>query len=334
MFQRFTSEQIAHFDAQYRQRYVLYRSVSLAVEDHEACRGGLRAPEVWHEVLELERQLASQEDMEHFIALERTNLMNKYAQFCSWDGEKWIAEGGKRTEAEIERSTMCVLLALGMRLAQYRDDKPNPYQPVMDRILLMATNCRDLTMVDALANAYYDEEDIQEERGLIAPAEDVLQTHGHTTLSPEMIRVRKRMVPIFQFFHNVLKQGHVKLGPGYTYASIATIWNKLLNEETILRQLLARTSIVNTIAEKHPDAPESIKEGGYNIKMILNLIGILIEKKVILESTRTVSGLFFADNKTIHFMPSRYANFHTGASGLANQEMLDMIHLIIIDSKS
>lgn len=329
MFQRFTQQQIDKLDDEYCRKYVLYNSVSSAVEEWESSKGGLRAVEVWHEVLALEQRLPTHVRMDRYIASERTQLLQKYDSFAVWNGKEYVPSGRVRTEEEIERSVMCILFAFDMRLGQYYDDVVNPYQNIIDRIQMIAVQCRYPEMVWDLVNAFYDEEDIEEDIGNVAPEEDVLAPYKTLHLPPELKKIYDQMLPMVKYYHKVLSE-RVRIGPEFNYRTFAAIWNDLLHNEDILRQLTIPSSRVpNTLGKHDANAPEFAKSGRYNLKMIMNIIGIMLEKDVLLESIENTRKLFFDDTKDEHFKASRYANFEKGGSGLKNKEMLEVIYRII-----
>lgn len=134
-----TEAEIAKMDTEYSRGYVLYNAISAAVEDYEGSRGGLRAPEVWREVLSLEEKLPKAPRPDRFISSERTRLKNEFRRFLVRGADKKLYYEGleNRPNKDVERSVICVLLAFGMRLASYPDDMQNPYEPIMERIRLI-----------------------------------------------------------------------------------------------------------------------------------------------------------------------------------------------------
>lgn len=329
MFQRFTQQQIDILDDEFSRKYWLYNPVSSAVEEWESSKGGLRAVEVWSEVLDLERRLPSHFRMDRYIASERTQLLKKYESFSEWDGKEYKPAGKVRTEEEIERSVMCILLTFDMRLGQYYDNLVNPYQPIIDRIKTIAVNSRFPEMVWNLTNALYDEEDIEESMGSKAPEEDVLAPYKKILLPPELKKIHEQMLPMVQYYHKILAD-NVSIGPQFNYQTFAAIWNDILYSPDILRQLtLTSSRVPNTLGKHDPNAPEFAKSGRYNLKLIMNIIGIMLEKEVLLGSIEDIRKFFFDDAKDEHFKSSRYANFERKVSGLKDKEMLGVIYSMI-----
>lgn len=329
MYQRMSDEEIAKYDELYSRTYWLYNPISSAVEDHESRNGGLRAVEVWHEVLELEKRLPKHARMERYIAVERTNLMQLLDGFCVLENGKQKVTVAQRQKEEIERSVMCILLAFGMRLAQYWDNRINPYDHIMERIRYMAIQCDDKQMVWDIANAYYDEED--EEEALLnetAPQEDVLAPHRQIFLSAELGRIRNKMMPIIQYFCNVLIR-EAGITRSFTYESFAAIWGDILYNEDILREMMITSKIKNTIGEHNPQAPEEVKASDYNLKLILNIIGIMSAEKVIRTNPTNTRPLFFDNAMDKYFIESAYMKFGTGDSGIPTKKMYDDIVNII-----
>lgn len=329
MFRRLSEEEINRLDSEYSHKYVLYNSISSAVEDIESSKGGLRAVEVWQEVLGLEERLPQHFRMDRHIATERTNLMNKYDRFIFMQGDKWCYETPEKRKAEeIERSVMCVLLAFGMRLAQYWDNMVNPYEPIMERIRKMALQCQDKEMVYRLTCAYYDEEEIEEGYGNVAPEEDVLQPHKKQILPIELQPVHKKMSVVFNYFSCALAT-ETKISSEYTPESFANIWNDLLLNENILRELQRTSRIENTLGKRDPEAEDEVKANDYNLKMVLNIIGILISKNVVLTTATNASKMFFDDTKDKYFKEREFMKFGTGDSGIPDEKMYDYICKVI-----
>ena len=142
---RLTEAEIDTLDAEYSRIYPLYNVISTVVEDYEGSKGGLRAVEVWREVLDLETRLPTAPRPDRFIASERTRLMKKFRRFMVYyKGELCRESAEDRSDEDVERSLICVLLAFGMRLASYPEGMDNPYEPIMRRIRKMALQCKDL----------------------------------------------------------------------------------------------------------------------------------------------------------------------------------------------
>lgn len=334
MFNRIKQEKVEALDEEYSRKYALYNPVSSAVEEWESSKGGLRAVEVWKEVLDLEKRLPKHHRMDRYISSEWTQLLQKYDSFMVWNGKEYVPQTTPRTEEEIERSVICILLVFAMRLGQYNDNCVNPYQPIIERIQRIALESRFPGMVLAITNALYDEEDREEEMGNVAPEEDVLAPYNNPVLSPEHQRLFEQLYPIAQFYKQVL-DSKVPIGADFSKSSFTAIWDAIFRNEAILRQLNAFSSRVkNTLKDRHPKAPKSAIGNQYNLKMMMNIMGILLERKVLNGTIGQVRQLFFSDTKDEHFKAGRYADFNGGKSGLKNQEMLDVIYTIIEDKRN
>ena len=320
---RMTEAEIAQMDTEYSQQYVLYNAISAAVEDYEGSRGGLRAPEVWREVLLLEERLPKAHRRDKFIASERTRLMKDFRRFTFRGADKKLYYEGKedRTDKEVERSVMCVLLAFGMRLASYPDNLPNPHERIMERIRQMALQCEDLEMVAAITNEYYDGEDYEEELGNFVPEEDVLKPHVKPRLTKELQEIHDRMRPVFHYFWAALMGAEV-VSVEWGEEGLGAIFDDLMMNESFLRTMTKTTKIENTLVDddiKEGDEYYIVKTSDYNLHLVLNIIGVMIEQGVVTSNKSTTRQLFFAEqSKDKYFNPNYFRQF--GKSGSAFSE--------------
>ena len=326
---RLTEAEIDDLDAEYSRNYPLYNVISAVVEDYEGSKGGLRAAEVWREVLELERRLPAAPRPDKFIASERTRLLKDFRRFMVKRGGKLCYEtAADRSDDDVERSLICVLLAFGMRLASYPEGMDNPYEPIMKRIRLMALQCKDLEMVAAITNEYYDAEDEEEALGLFVPEEDVLKPHIKPRLTREMQQIHDRLEPVFNYFSTALvyeKAVRANIADQDFYA----IWHEILLNESILKELdKPNNNLQNTLKDddiKEGDRYYIVKSDSYNLKLVLNIIGVMMEKKVVTTNISATRKKFFGDTKDKYFNPRFYKMFGTSDSAFPSKEMYSLI---------
>lgn len=320
---RMTEAEIAQMDTEYSQQYVLYNAISAAVEDYEGSRGGLRAPEVWREVLLLEERLPKAPRKDRFISSERTRLMKKFRRFkIRWSDGKVYWEGKEdRPDKGVERSVICVLLAFGMRLASYPDNMPNPYEPIMKQIHKMMMMSEDKEALATIVNEYYDGEDYEEELGNFVPEEDVLKPHVKPRLTKELQEIHDRMLPVFHYFCASLEAAEV-VNEDWDEKGFSGIWDELLMMEPVLRAMVKTTGIKNTLKDdevKEGDSDYIVKSDAYNLHLVLNIIGVMIELGVVTSNISATRQLFFAEqSKDKYFNPKYFKQF--GKSGSAFSE--------------
>ncbi len=331
---RMSESEIAVMDAEYSRRYVLYNAISTAVEDYEGCRGGLRAPEVWREVLLLEERLPKAPRPDKFIASERTRLMKEFRRFLVRDTNKkpYYESKEDRTDKDVERSVICVLLAFGMRLASYPEGMPNPYERIMERIRQMALKCEDLEMVEAITNEYYDGEDDEEALGNFVPEEDVLKPHVKPRLTKELQEIHDKMEPVFTYFRTALECEGV-VSDDWGEEGFAAIWDDLLMMEVVLRAMVKTTGITNTLKDddiKENDKSYIVKTDGYNLHMVLNIIGVMMEQGVVTSNISETRKFFFEQpSKDKYFNPNYVKKFGTSDSAFVSEAMYNNIVEII-----
>lgn len=336
---RLTEAEIETLDAEYSQTYQLYNVISTVVEDYEGSKGGLRAVEVWREVLELEKRLPKAPRPDKFIASERTRLMKDCKRFWIRGGNKPCPETQTdRKPEDVERSVVCVLLAFGMRLASYPEGMENPYEPIMERIRKMALQCSDLKMVAAITNEYYDAEDEEEGMGNFVLEEDVLKPHVKPRLTRELQQIHDKMSPVFHYYSTALACEGV-VHTDVSEAQFYGIWDDLLMNESILRKLEDTSSnIVNSLKDddvKDDDEYAIVLTDQFNLKLVLNIIGVMMEehngKKLITSNISTTRKLFFEDAKDKYFNPRFFKQFGTADSAFPSETMYNMVLKIIDD---
>ena len=316
-------------DAEYSLQYPLYNAISTAVEDHEGSHGGLRAPEVWREVLLLEERLPKAPRPDRFISSERTRLKKDFRRFQVLVNKKLYLEGKEdRPEKEVERSVICVLLAFGMRLASYPDGMPNPYERIMERIRQMALQCKDLEMVAAITNEYYDGEDDEEALGNFVPEEDVLKPHVKPRLTKELQQIHNRIKPVFDYFCAALESAEL-ISDDWGEKAFGAIWDDLLMMEPILRTMVKSTGIKNTLQDdaiKEEDPDYIVKTDTYNLHLVLNIVGVMIEQGVVTSNISATRKLFFPEqSKDKYLNPNYFKKFGTSDSAFTSEEMYNSI---------
>lgn len=325
-------------DAEYSRQYVLYNAISAAVEDYEGSRGGLRAPEVWREVLLLEERLPKAPRPDRFISIERTRLVKEFRRFAvrTTDGKLFYEGKENRSTREVERSVVCVLLAFGMRLASYPKGMANPYERIMERIRQMAMKCEDLEMVAAITNEYYDGEDYEEALGNFVPEEDVLKPHVKPRLTAKLQEIHDRVQPVFSYFRNALEFAEV-VSDSWGEKGFEAIWDQLLMMEPVLLAMAKTTGIKNTLQDddlKEGDPDYIVKSDNYNLHLVLNIIGVMIEQGVMRQNISATRKLFFNEQgKDIYFNPRYFKKFGTSESAFASEAMYNSLVEVINQNK-
>ena len=333
-----TEQEIAQMDAEYSHHYVLYNAIQTAVEDYEGSCGGLRAPEVWREVLLLEERLPKAPRPDRFISSERTRLMKDFRRFIvrGAGGKQYYESREDRPKKDVERSVTCVLLAFGMRLASYPDDMSNPYERIMERLRQMVMQCEDLDMVAAITNSYYDGEEEEEAMGYFVPEEDVLKPHIKPRLTKELQEIHDRMQPVFHYFSASLEAAEV-VSEAWSEAGLRAIWDDLLMMEPFLRAMEETTNIKNTLQDdevKEEDSDYIVKTNDYNLHLVLNIIGVMMEQGVVTSNISTTRQLFFAEqSKDKYFNPKYFRQFGKSDSAFASEGMYNMLVEIINKQK-
>ena len=323
-FARIGEQHANQLSKEYSKKYQTYNCISSVLDSIESQKGGLYPVEVWSEVLRLEVELKTAPRMDKFIAEQRTRLENKYRKIV-------INQRGDsidRTKEEAERSVMCVLLALAMHLLACPDDKPNPHTLLIKRIYKMVLEYDpELTM--AIAEAYNSGEDEEEAAGFLVLPHDPLEDEEKPQIPPELQPLKERIEVIFDFYASTLANSRNCLGSNYTPDEFYAIWDDLANETTIIKQMQETSSrIIITLKEDLPEK-EAASQNDYNLKLVLNIIGLMRECGIVTKTTEQLNSMFFTDVKTKYFKLKEIEKIGNSDSGIKDEAMLELIRIII-----
>lgn len=319
---RINEKQSYELSNTYCEKYETYNCISSILDSIESQAGGLYPVEVWSEVLRLEKLLLTANRRDKFIAEQRTRLENKYRRII-------IKQDGtaiERTKPEAERSVMCVLLALAMHLEACPDDKPNPHQAIVKRIYKMVVEY-DSDMAISIGEAYNAGEDEENESGYFVQPHDPLCEEEKIALSPELQRAQEKINEIFDFYASTLINEGNCVDKRYSDDEFYAIWDDLIKEESIIRQMLITSKIVPTLKDNLSNA-EKAKQKDYNLKLVLNIIG-LMRDDVVTCSIEYINSIFYTDTKSKYMKPNEIKKWGTVDSGIADETMYNLICKII-----
>ena len=323
-FARIGEQRAYKLSKDYSNKYQTYNCISSVLDSIETQKGGLYPVEVWSEVLRLEDELKTAPRRDKFIAEQRTRLENKYRKIV-------INKAGDsidRTKEDAERSVMCVLLALAMHLLACPDDKPNPHTFLIRRIYKMVLEYDpELTM--AIAEAYNNGEDEEEAAGFMVPSHDPLKDDENPQIPAELQVIKERINKIFDFYSSTLADSSDCLSSNYTPEEFYAIWDDLANEETIIRHMQVTSPRIKTSLRNDIEQVEKATQNDYNLKFVLNIIGLLREPGIVTKNTEQLNSMFFTDVKTKYFKPNEIVKVGTADSGIKDEAMLGLIRQII-----
>lgn len=260
MYIRISNEDSKRLQREYED-IEMYNVIISPIEKHESRNGGLMPWEVFNEVLQLEEELTHVRRLDRYVNSQRTILEQRYSEIAP---DATAAKNGenvsKRTSQEAERSALCVLLTLGMRLASYDDEaEVFPYENVCEQIRKMALECEDLQMVTDICFGLWNSEQEEENMGYEVPVEDVLKK-GET---PKIEKVKAEVAVFNERLNEADARQHIVQKPfALTY-------------EKMWRELIADSDIANALLEPVPRMHID-----YNIKLVLNIYGMMFDSDV------------------------------------------------------
>ena len=323
-FARIGEQRANALSKEYSNKYQTYNCISSVLDSIESQKGGLYPVEVWAEVLRLEDELKKATRRDKFIAEQRTRLENKYRKiFVNRAGESI-----DRTKEDAERSVMCVLLALAMHLLACPDDKPNPHDLLIKRIYKTVLEY-DSEMTLAIAEAYNRGEDEEEAAGFMVPPHDPLKGDEKPQLPAELQALKERTEEIFDFYSNTLADSPDCLSCNYSPDEFYDIWDDLACEETIIRHMQEKSLRIKMSFREELTKDKSFPKGDYNLKLVLNIIGLMREPGIVTKATDLLNSMFFTDTKTKYFKTKEIVKVGTADSGIKDEAMLELIRQII-----
>ena len=323
-FARIGEQRAYKLSKEYSNKYQTYNCISSVLDSIETQKGGLYPIEVWSEVLRLEDELKTAPRRDKFIAEQRTRLENKYRKiFINKAGESI-----DRTKEDAERSVMCVLLALAMHLLACPDDKPNPHTLLIKRIYKMVLEYNpDLTM--AIAEAYNSGEDEEEAAGFLVQPHDPLEDDEKPQIPAELQALKERTEEIFDFYSNTLANTPGYLSSNYTQDDFFDVWDDLANEITIIKQMQETSPRIKITLKDDLPEKNTASQSDYNLKLVLNIIGLMRESGIVIKTTEQLNSMFFTDVKTKYFKLNEIEKVGTSDSGIKDEAMLGLIRQII-----
>lgn len=322
-FVRITEQRAYALQKDYINKYQTYNCISTVLDSIESQKGGLYPVEVWSEVLRLESELKTVTRKDKFIAEQRTRLENKYRKIVI---NKDVSID--RTKEEGERSVMCVLLALAMHLQACPDDKPNPHAQIIRRIYKMVLEY-DSDLAVEIAEAYNSGEDEEEAEGFVVPSHDPLNDGEKSQIPAELQAAKERTEEIFDFFSNTLAGTSGCLCSNYTKDDFFDIWDDLANEVSIIRHMQVTSSRIKMSFKDDLLSENLPTQNDYNLKLVLNIIGLMREPGIVTQTTEQLNSIFFTDAKAKYFKLNEIVKVETADSGIKDEAMLSLIRQII-----
>ena len=302
----------------------LFVTLTDAIDELETQHGGLTPEEVWKEVLRIKEVLLKTKRADKTIQQIRTELEKDYQIFESPDKK----DTPNREPLAAEWTSIVVLTCLIHYLCTAT--------PVPDKNLKLAVKVRKLiwdhpayTMMRRLQKPAETEE---EENGNPVPNEDRLHPLTVEKESPEMQEMRERLTPAVAWFINTLIAGKavnteylIKTGENSKFRKM---WMAMLSNEGILRKLSIKTLETNNFRKGNAEYHEAATTTQYNLKLVLNIIGIMKTEGVIKMSYENLSNLLFIKLRPMYFSSNSYSAYGKKGSALDATLHNDIISII------
>lgn len=302
----------------------LYVSFSDAIDEVETKIGGLTPEEVWVEVIRIGDELAKTRRPEKTIQNIRTELETDYQFFTDDNGG--ILE--QRLPMAGEWTSIVVLTCLMFYLCTPKE-VPELNMKIAVKIRKLIWDHPAYVMLRRLQRPA---EKSEEDDGNPIPDEDRLHPLISKRESPELEAMRNRIIPVITFFANTLMNGNAVTAAYQVKIEDKSkhllMWHAILRNEALLRALCVDELEKKNFKASKDGNYKAAAEGKYNLKLILNIIGVMKAEGIIDLSNENLSGLFFTSLRASYFSKDKLREYGTKHSALT-QELHDNVIAII-----
>ena len=304
-----------------------------AIEQFETRLNGLTPVEVWDEVLRITQELLTSKRPDKLISSIYTGLIARYRCLVMPSGQ-WMYE---RDDFSAAASAVVVLTCVMFYILQPKN-LPEKNRKIAQQIRLCfedpvkGVNPLFVILFRLQRQAEQEEEDADN------PVPDVnpLQDRSQEASPSKPNKLYRKMSQVCFFFTVRLEMAHyVDLYYLETEEReenrFWSLFEAVLQDEELLMLLARPTLNMKTLKDgdkllKSKEKCEQLAaEGNYNVKFFCNLMGILKEQGVLIAPCNKLSELFFTDNKTVYFQPSRYKEFGSSSSAFATQAVYERL---------
>lgn len=320
---RFTQEE----NIKRREEYYddpLFVTLCDAIDEVETQIEGLTPEEVWSEVLRIKEELLATKYPDKTIQRIRTDLQKIYQYYTNGD-DKAI---DMRQPIAAVWSSVVVLTCVMFYLCTV--------SPLPEKNMKIALKIRKLIwdhpayiMLRRLQRPA--EKEIEDDHNPV-PNEDRLHPLVIQQESPELAATRKALTPVVGFFMQVLlsstavkSEFKVKTDE---HSKFWHMWMTLLRNEGVLRELSVKTLEIDGFKTSSSQYFQAATTTYYNLKLVLNIIGIMKAEKVIEMSNDDLSSLFFTKNRPSYFSNDKLSAYGEKASALNATLHNDIIVII------
>lgn len=302
----------------------LYVTLSDAIDEVETRAGGLTPEEVWTEVIQIKDILLATKRPDKTIQAIRTQLERKYSTFEASDSDHRVERD------EIPAGWTCtVVLTCFMLYICTASPVPEENMKIAVKIRILVADHPAYIIIRRLQRPAEQEE---EGNGNPIPNENRLHPAAISYERPELVQMRARFAPVCTFYMNTLIARHavsadylVKVADTSRFCQI---WNSLLRNEGILRTLALRTLDIDGFIASRIINFEEARTTNYNLKLILNIIGIMKSEGVVTLSNEELSNLFFTKMRASYFSRDQLLQFGRKASSLTPEIYDDIVAII------
>lgn len=302
----------------------LYVTLSDAIDEVETKIGGLTPEEVWTEVIRIKDELVKTKRPEKTIQNIRTELETDYQFFM--DDDSNVIE--QRLPLAGEWTCIVVLTCVMFYLCTSKE-VPELNMKIALKIRKLIWDHPAYVMLRRLQRPA---EKSEEDDNNPVPDEDRLHPLISTHESPELTAMRKNLMPVISFFANTLMKGNAVTAVYQVkvegQSKHTLIWFAYLRNEALLRALSVDELEKNTLKASQNKYFKNAVEGQYNLKLILNIIGVMKEEGVIDMSNENISRLFFTSLRTSYLSKDKLKKYGTKHSALT-QELHNNVVAII-----
>lgn len=313
-----------------------------AIENYETKLGGLTPAEVWSEVQDITNRLLRTKRPDKLLSTIRTDLIIRYSCFYSADGIWKVI----RESVAAEWSAMMVLCCLMYYILQpVGEAKAN--RELAKKIALLLNDPVQGThpLVGFLYAKQREAEEMEENNDNPVPDVNPLQALAECPVPADVSLLYTRMCRVLTFFRAKLEEAKVVnshyLQKGSGEENLLEEMIKKICQDRELLENFGHPTLAVTKLKDYEILSQSNKKqeraaagNNYNLKLVCNILGVLLEQEVLTVGSEPLSLLFFRNQKATHFQPAWFKGFGESKSAIPSEAAYQRMVAVICEYKN
>lgn len=311
-----------------------------AIEDYETKLGGLTPAEVWSEVQDTTNRLLRTKRPDKLLSTIRTDLVIRYSLFVSADGER-----EEREPVAAEWSAMMVLCCMMYYILQ-PTVKHDANQELARKIASLLNDPVRGThpLVGLLYKKQREAEEREEKHNNPVPDVNPLQALAERPVLVDVLPLYTQMCCVLTFFREKLEKAKM-VNSHYLQkeSDKGNLFEEMIKRicqdrellESFRQPTLAVTKLKDdeTLSQSDKAHERAAAKNNYNLKLVCNILGVLLEQEVLTVGSEPLSLLFFKKQKATHFQPAWFKSFGESKSAIPSEAVYQRMVAVIGEYK-